>query len=141
MTIKKNRKKAFASTIFAGLALLIIALSAAAVLSMQESEVNAKKLFQAKQTSWLYSDAQSVLENALYDAETDSAYSGYGCQTDVDVCTALRTTRNASAYLQNALANLSASTQNAALEIKDVTVTCTELTTTCAGGGAPGSQE
>ncbi len=109
-----KKRKAFASTIFAGLAVLVIALSAAAVLSTQESELNAKKLFQAKQAAWLFTDAEGVLENAFADAEVDSAYAAYGCAVTVpDFCNAIQ--ENASTYLQNALADLNALTRFASV--------------------------
>jgi len=104
------KKKAFASTIFAGLAILVISLSAAIILSIQESELNAKKLFQAKQTAWLFADAKNVLENAFVDAETDGVYAAYGCEiTAPDFCNTIK--NNASTYLQDTLADLNELTQ------------------------------
>jgi hypothetical protein len=136
---KKNGKKGFASTIFASLALLIIALSAAAVLSMQQSESNAKRLFEAKQAHWLFQDAKNVLENALYDAEVDSAYASYGCGTATQqTCESIE--KNGSVYLQNALAYVSASTQFAfAANNSGFTITCGSVQAT-QGGGEPEPQ-
>ncbi len=137
-----KKRKAFASTIFAGLALLIIALSAAAVLSTQDNESNAKKLFQAKQAAWLFTDAKRVLENAFADAEVDEAYAAFGCEvTAPDFCNAIQ--ENASAYLQNALANLSALTQFASVSNEsDFAVGCRIVSqTTGSETQSPGSPE